>query len=188
MSGHPAPWPECARLCAHFYGVCMPVSSSVVFLVSVKGSQISWGDCISCLFWPELHIKPPAMSCPLCTSLPFHRRITPCEWLDMSGGLIAGSLMVPSQGRVIMRLFDLATGRCLRATSCVVHNQDNLVRLLASCLVGCFCLFAFQLHLSTLLHVVAEASDSSCSHSILAPAVAFPVPLAARSCSSKIMK
>lgn len=27
------------------------------------------------------------------------RGMTPCEWLDMSGGMVAGSLMVPSQVR-----------------------------------------------------------------------------------------
>lgn len=46
----------------------------------------------------------------------------------MSGGLVAGSLMVPSQGRLLMRLFDLATGRCLRASSCALPIDDGGVR------------------------------------------------------------
>lgn len=48
---------------------------------------------------------------------------------------MAGSLMVPSQGRLIMRLFDLASGRCLRATSCAMPG-DEPVSLL-EWLVGC---------------------------------------------------
>jgi hypothetical protein len=43
--------------------------------------------------------------------------------------------MVPSQGRLIMRLFDLASGRCLRATSCAMPG-DEPVSLL-EWLVGC---------------------------------------------------
>ncbi|KAL4857432.1 Queuine tRNA-ribosyltransferase accessory subunit 2 [Chlorella vulgaris] len=68
----------------------------------------------------------------------FGRRMTPAEYIDMSGGLVAGSLMVPSQGRLIMRLFDLASGRCLRATSCAmlgdepVQFQDHEVTMIVT--------------------------------------------------------
>ncbi|KAL4422825.1 hypothetical protein ABPG75_009022 [Micractinium tetrahymenae] len=59
----------------------------------------------------------------------FGRGVTPCDWLDMSSGLLAGSLMIPSQNRLIMRLFDVSSGRCLRASSCNVPEEDNMLNL-----------------------------------------------------------
>ncbi|KAL4448863.1 hypothetical protein ABPG77_007580 [Micractinium sp. CCAP 211/92] len=59
----------------------------------------------------------------------YGRGVTPCDWLDMSSGLLAGSLMIPSQNRLIMRLFDVSSGRCLRASSCVVPEEDNMLNL-----------------------------------------------------------
>ena len=82
--------------------------------------------------WPLLlctaartSIRPhcPALPLPACPPayLPACRGVTACEWLDCgSPGLVAGSLMIPSRGKLLMRLFDLATGRCLRASCCDV--------------------------------------------------------------------
>ena len=41
--------------------------------------------------------------------------------------MIAGSLMVPSRQRLVMRLFDLSSGRCVRASSCAVPAEDQEV-------------------------------------------------------------
>ncbi|PRW32830.1 hypothetical protein C2E21_8028 [Chlorella sorokiniana] len=65
--------------------------------------------------------------CPLEAS--YGRGMTPCEWLDMSGGMIAGSLMVPSQNKLLLRLFDLGTGRCLRASSCDLPQEDQPLQM-----------------------------------------------------------
>ena len=66
---------------------------------------------------PARPAPPPLPAC----LLPACRGVTACEWLDCgSPGLVAGSLMIPSRGKLLMRLFDLATGRCLRASCCDV--------------------------------------------------------------------
>jgi hypothetical protein len=95
--------------------------------------------------------------------------MAPAEWLDMGGGLVAASLMVPSQGRLVVRLFDLATGACLRASALDLHADEAAV-----CGCVCVCVCFWELGGSDALAVTTEACRTASARLLAAAAPWLP--------------